>query len=174
MVKYCPFWILSENVPVGSEFELSLSRNMELQDEQPMDLLNKTKGLEQKNLLKKALCKFSKETDKGRLDHFSEIPSNKMLNEPANLTGIALNSDSQTETREFEGPNRISFVSDINNVQSNNDEDFPSLELSLKRLRAVKEVAAKDDRKVLRRSDSSAFSRYSPEELVLFCLVVGH
>ncbi|KAK4783185.1 hypothetical protein SAY86_007559 [Trapa natans] len=153
---------LPGNIPVGSKIELCLSRNKGLQDVQPMDLLNKTKASEQRNLLEKASCNFSEGTDKGKLDIiFSEIPSNKMLNEPASLTGIGMNTDSQTETRELEGPRRISSVSDINNVQSNDTKDFPPIELSLKRQRSVKEIAAEDERKVLRRSDASAFSRYN-------------
>eukprot|EP00262_Sarcandra_glabra_P004391 TRINITY_DN1536_c0_g2_i1.p1 TRINITY_DN1536_c0_g2~~TRINITY_DN1536_c0_g2_i1.p1 ORF type:complete len:779 (-),score=159.81 TRINITY_DN1536_c0_g2_i1:150-2486(-) len=42
-------------------------------------------------------------------------------------------------------------------------KDFPSLELSLKRLRSVRndQITAHDDRNVLRRSDHSAFSRYN-------------
>lgn len=162
---------MPENIAVGSEFELSMSRNLELQDEHPMDVLNKINGSEKNSLLEKASGNFSKETDRGRLDLFSVIPSNKTLNETASLTGIIWNTDSQTETT-----NRISSVSDMNNMRSNEAEDLPSLELSLKRLRAVKDigVAAKDDRKVLRRSDSSAFSRYfSIGEMVLFCKVVG-
>ncbi|OWM82367.1 hypothetical protein CDL15_Pgr001941 [Punica granatum] len=140
------------NAVVGREIELGLAGN---QTEHPMDVSLNTKGSKQNNPLE--------ELDKAKLSLFSGSSSSKVKNETACLTGTIINTGSQTETREFEGPNRISSVSDINNTQSNNAENLPSVELSLKRLRAVKELGttSKDDRNVLRRSDSSAFSRYN-------------
>lgn len=67
----------------------------------------------------------------------------------------------------FEALNRRLRSSDIANKGTINDEDLPSLELSLKRLRGVKDagITIQYERNVLRRSDLSAFSRY--DDLVL-------
>lgn len=157
-----PYLIHPENFAVGREFELGLSGNLMRRVEHSMDVSLRSKGSNQKNLPERALGNLSVEMDKGKFRLFSESPSGKVPNETVSLTGINMNTDSQTESREFEGSNRFSRVSDINNVYSNDAENLPSLELGLKRLRADKDMGttAKDDRNVLRRSNSSAFSRY--------------
>ncbi|XP_014491912.1 two-component response regulator-like APRR7 isoform X2 [Vigna radiata var. radiata] len=76
---------------------------------------------------------------------------------------ITGSSDYQMHSGEFEALNKRLKCSDIENKGTNNDEELPSLDLSLKRLRGVKDtgITIQDDRNVLRRSDQSAFSRYN-------------
>lgn len=87
---------------------------------------------------------------------------------------ITSTSGSQMQSGEIEGLNRRPISSDIENKDTINDEELPSLEINLKRLRGVKDAgnAIQDERNVLRRSDQSAFSRY--DDLVLiFCIVLN-
>ncbi|KAM3689041.1 hypothetical protein ACJW30_09G015800 [Castanea mollissima] len=81
---------------------------------------------------------------------------------PRNLGEVAITTQPQMNSMEFEAPNRNSKISDINNKASNDTEELPSLELSLKRPRVVKDTGTEvqDDRYILRQSDHSAFSRY--------------
>ncbi|XP_031269201.1 two-component response regulator-like APRR7 isoform X3 [Pistacia vera] len=67
------------------------------------------------------------------------------------------------EKLEYEAQNRISEILDDNSKVIKDSVELPSLELSLKRLRGVKDIGmtVQVDRNVLRRSDSSAFSRYN-------------
>ncbi|XP_019427737.1 PREDICTED: two-component response regulator-like APRR7 isoform X1 [Lupinus angustifolius] len=71
--------------------------------------------------------------------------------------------DSHMHSGEFESLDKRLKYSDVENKGTNNDEELPSLELSLKRLRGVKHagITVQDERNVLRRSDLSAFSRYN-------------
>lgn len=85
---------------------------------------------------------------------------------------ITGSSDYQMHSGEFEALNKRLKCSDIENKGTNNDEELPSLDLSLKRLRGVKDtgITIQDDRNVLRRSDQSAFSRYNDTMLLfIFC-----
>ncbi|XP_060201652.1 two-component response regulator-like APRR3 isoform X2 [Lycium barbarum] len=68
-------------------------------------------------------------------------------------------SHPQIDKREL---NKVVDASEINNI-STDDSKHSVIELSLKRLRGLKEsgIAFQDDRNVLRRSELSAFSRYN-------------
>ncbi|KAH9671928.1 Two-component response regulator-like APRR7 [Citrus sinensis] len=102
--------------------------------------------------------------DRGQLDLNSESPSSKLKYEAAKLAGaITKIIDSDKEDTEYEASNKPSKILDINSKSIKDSKELPSLELSLKRLRGVKDIGTtiQDDRNVLRRSDSSAFSRYN-------------
>ena len=101
-----------------------------------------------------------------QLDLNCENTSSKQrCKSPSSTDAMTSTSDSQVRGGEVEASNRRLKPSDIE-IKDSNDE-FPSLELSLKRLRGVKDagITIQDERNVLRRSDLSAFSRYN--DLVL-------
>ncbi|XP_022962991.1 two-component response regulator-like APRR7 isoform X2 [Cucurbita moschata] len=88
---------------------------------------------------------------------------NEQFNEQTNVTGLATNlKDSKLDVTVFEAPTSNPKI-DIKNKDVTDSGEFPSLELGLKRLRGVQTTgkADQDERNVLRRSDSSAFSRYN-------------
>ncbi|WOL04658.1 two-component response regulator-like PRR73 isoform X1 [Canna indica] len=84
------------------------------------------------------------------------------------ITAIANSSDTQV-ARAIQRPSSFSKISE---GQDKASKDLPSLELSLKRLRSIREsgTATQDDRNVLRRSDLSAFSRCSYVKMLLFVM----
>lgn len=101
-----------------------------------------------------------------QLDLKCENRSSKLrCKDPSLSDALTSTSDFQMHGREFEAPVRRLKSSDIENTATNNKEELPSIELSLKRLRGV-DIKIQDERNVLRRSDLSAFSRY--DDLVLF------
>ncbi|KAK4800616.1 hypothetical protein SAY86_021103 [Trapa natans] len=150
---------IPENVAVGRELELGLCRNPIQRVEHSIIVSPKSKCSKPKN----ALDNLTVEMDKGKIKLFDESTSGKAPNDVVSLAGITMNIDSLTGSKEFEGSNRVSRISGINNVPNSDAENSPSLGLSLKRLRVDKDVGttAKDNRNILRRSDSSAFSRYN-------------
>jgi len=106
------------------------------------------------------------------LDLNCENQSSKLRCKGLSLSeAITSSSDSQMHSGEFEALNKRLKPSDTENKGTNNDEELPSLDLSLKRLRGVKDadITIQDDRNVLRRSDQSAFSRYNDTMLLFFC-----
>ncbi|KAJ7972466.1 Two-component response regulator [Quillaja saponaria] len=110
------------------------------------------------------LNKCNKHIIRGQLDLNCESPTSKLSCEGAAPRGaITSSSDPHMHNEEFEAPNRRPTMSDIGNIATNITEVLPSLELSLKRLRRIKDTGntTQDDRNVLRRSDLSAFSRYN-------------
>ncbi|KAJ7977027.1 Two-component response regulator-like protein [Quillaja saponaria] len=108
--------------------------------------------------------KFGEQIYCGQLDLNCESPTSKLSCEGAVLRGaFTSSSDPQMHTGEFEAPNRRPTVSDFGNRATNNTEGLPRLELSLKRLRGLKDTGTtvQDDQNALRCSDLSAFSRYN-------------
>ncbi|TKY52864.1 Two-component response regulator PRR73 [Spatholobus suberectus] len=124
----------------------------------------KTAGSKHSNALDVGPSKFNEQINRGQLDLNCENQSSKLRCKGLSLSDtITSTSDSQMHSGEFEALNKRPNSSDIEIKGTNNDEEFPSLELSLKRLRGVKEagITIQDERNVLRRSDQSAFSRYN-------------
>ncbi|CAI8602674.1 unnamed protein product [Vicia faba] len=108
--------------------------------------------------------KFNEQINRGNLELNCENQSGKLRCKGLSLSdGVTSTSDSRMRSGEIEALNRIPRSSDICNKGTNNDEEFPSLELSLKRPREVKEAGttSQDERNVLRHSDLSAFSKYN-------------
>ncbi|XP_050892230.1 two-component response regulator-like APRR7 isoform X3 [Lathyrus oleraceus] len=108
--------------------------------------------------------KFNDQINRGQQELNCENQSGKLRCKGLSLSdGVTSTSGSQMRSGETEALNRIPKSSDIYNKGTNNDEELPSLELSLKRPREVKEAGttSQDERNVLRRSDLSAFSKYN-------------
>ncbi|XP_012486152.1 two-component response regulator-like APRR7 [Gossypium raimondii] len=153
-----------DNVAVGKDLDIGMPRNLDLQLECPVEVPIRTVGAKQINLLDMSSSKFSEQIEKRQLDLNSESPSNKQKSEAANQTGTtSKTTDLKKEIAENEVSNRLSKIPDVNDKTINDSKEPPSVELGLKRLRGVKDAVTvvRDERNVLRRSDSSAFSRYN-------------
>ncbi|OMP03656.1 putative sensory transduction histidine kinase [Corchorus olitorius] len=149
---------------MGKDLDIGMPRNVDIQVDRPVEVPFKTVGTNQVNLLEMGSTKFNEQMDKRQLDLNCESPSSKVKSEAANQTGItSKTSDLQKESAEYEASNRLSKISDNNDKAINDPKELASIELGLKRLRGVKDtgIAVRDERNVLRRSDSSAFSRYN-------------
>lgn len=136
----------------------------------------KTAGSQHSNAPDVGPSKFSEQINRGQLDLNCENQSSKLRCKGLSLSdAITSTSDSQMHSGGFEALYKKPKSSDIENKDTNNDEELPSLELSLKRLRGVEDagIAIQDDRNVLRRSDQSAFSRYD-DLVLLFCIVQNY
>ncbi|CAJ1968435.1 unnamed protein product [Sphenostylis stenocarpa] len=94
--------------------------------------------------VKTAGSKHSNAPDAGpsnQLDLNCENQSSKLRCKGLSMSdAITSTSDSQMHSGEFEGLNKRPKSSDIENKGTNNDEELPSLGLSLKRLRGVKDA----------------------------------
>lgn len=148
--------------------EIGKPNKSTVQLEFPNEVPTKLTGRREKNLLEIGSSKFTEQI-KVQVDCHCGSPSSKQKYETPKWTSATTNAtDTQMGNTEFEVSNRHSKFLDIKNKVISDTEDIPSLELSLKRLRGVKDTgtALQDDRNVLRRSDSSAFSRYN--EMLMF------
>ncbi|KAK3227678.1 hypothetical protein Dsin_007540 [Dipteronia sinensis] len=153
-----------DNIAMGRDLNIVARRSLYLQLEYPIDVPIKLVGTKPNNQLEARSSQFSEQIDKGKLDLNSDSLSSKLNYEAANLTGIITKiTDTEKDKTEYEAPNRVSKILDINCKSIKDSKELPSLELSLKRLRGAKEIGTtvQDDRNVLRRSGSSAFSRYN-------------
>ncbi|KAH7553466.1 hypothetical protein ACOSP7_029809 [Xanthoceras sorbifolium] len=153
-----------ENNAMGRDPDIGAHRSLDLQLEYPIEVPIKPVGTKPNNQLEVGSSKFSERIDKGKLDLNSDSPSSKLKYEASDLTGIVTKTtDPKKDKIEYETPNRVSNILDINSKSIKDSKELPPLELSLKRLRGAKDIGTtvQDDRNVLRRSDSSAFSRYN-------------
>ncbi|KAK8713792.1 hypothetical protein V6N13_149001 [Hibiscus sabdariffa] len=126
-----------DNVAMGKDLDIGMLRNVDLQLNSTVEVPIKIIGTKQINLIE---------------------------TEAATQNGItSKTTDLEKETAEYEASNRLSKISDSNDKTVNDSKELSSTELSLKRLRGVKDDGnvVRDERNVLRRSDSSAFSRYN-------------
>lgn len=90
-------------------------------------------------------------------------PNGELKNQAVDLIAVATNcnTDPQTESVVFDTPGSISKLLDMKDKTECENKEMPSLELSLKRLRDIRDTGSSDrDRNVLRHSGFSAFSRY--------------
>ncbi|KAK8665974.1 hypothetical protein V6N13_006128 [Hibiscus sabdariffa] len=153
-----------DNVAMGKDLDIGMLRNVELQLNNAVEVPIKIIGTKQINLIEVGSSKFNEQIDKRKLDLNSESPSCKLKTEAATQNGVtSKTTDLEKETAEYEASNRLSKISDSNDKTVNDSKELSSTELSLKRLRGVKDDGnvVRDERNVLRRSDSSAFSRYN-------------
>ncbi|XWS66956.1 hypothetical protein CRYUN_Cryun05aG0244700 [Craigia yunnanensis] len=153
-----------DNVAMGKDLDIGMPRNVDLQLECLVEVPTKTVGTKQINLLEMSSSQINEQIDKRQLDLNSESLSSKLKSEVANQTGItSKTTDLKKESAEYEASNRLSKISDSNDKTINDSKELSSIELGLKRLRGVKDArtVVRDERNVLRRSDSSAFSRYN-------------
>ncbi|GMJ03040.1 pseudo-response regulator 7 [Hibiscus trionum] len=153
-----------DNVALGKDLDIGMPRNVDLQLNSAVEVPIKTVGTKQINLTELGSSKFNEQIDKRKLDLNSESPSCKLKSEAATQNGItSKTTDLEKETAECEASNRLSKISDSNDKTVNDSKELSCIELGLKRLRGVKDDGnvVRDERNVLRRSDSSAFSRYN-------------
>ncbi|OAY42602.1 two-component response regulator-like APRR7 isoform X3 [Manihot esculenta] len=154
---------ISDNA-IGKDPKKVVPGNLELHLEYQVEDPIKHVDIKQKNVLEREPGKLKEQIDKGQLDLNSEGPSIKLKYEAASLTGFITNTiDPHMNSMDFEASHGHSKISDIKDSSSNDAKETLPFELSLKRLRGVKDVGTTilEDRNVLRRSDSSAFSRYN-------------
>ncbi|XVF76531.1 hypothetical protein PTKIN_Ptkin13bG0273200 [Pterospermum kingtungense] len=154
----------ADNVAMGKDLDIGMPRDVDLQLERPIEVPIKTVGTKQSNLLEMSSTIVNEQIDKQQLDLNSESPCTKLKSEAANQTGMTSKiTDLKKESAEYEASNRLSKISDGNDKTINDFKELSSIEVGLKRLRGVKDTGsvARDERNVLRRSNSSAFSRYN-------------
>lgn len=145
-------------VEMGNDLEIGIPRNLDLH---PVPNEVTMLGTKKNNLPEIGFSKSSEHIDEEQINQ-NNVSSSKLEYIAANLTGVITNTtDLQLDSREFEASDHLSKFSEIDKSITETKE-LPSLELSLKRFRGVKDTgtSVQDDRKVLRRSDLSAFSRY--------------
>ncbi|PON72782.1 Two-component response regulator-like [Parasponia andersonii] len=150
------------NIAMGKDLEIGMPRKLNVQLRYSNEVPTKLAVTRQNNQAGIGSSKFSEKFNKGQVDVNYERPSSKVKFESPTLTDAVTNTtDLQMDSTECEPPNRQSKVA--KNKGITHTDEIPSLELSLKRLRGVKEnrTTVQDDRNVLRRSNSSAFSRYN-------------
>ncbi|XP_062117062.1 two-component response regulator-like APRR7 isoform X2 [Humulus lupulus] len=152
-----------DDVAMGKDLEIGMTSKLKVQLEYPTEAPTKLAVTRQNNLVEIGSSKFNEKINKGQIDVNYDRPSCKLKYESPTLTGAVTNTADLQMDMECEAPNCHSMVFDNKNKGITDTDEIPSLELSLKRLRGVQDnsVTVQDDRNVLRRSDSSAFSRYN-------------
>ncbi|RYR73608.1 hypothetical protein Ahy_A02g008034 isoform C [Arachis hypogaea] len=125
--------------------------------------LIKAAGSKHSNTIDVGPSKFNDQRNRGQQDNCGNQSNNRSCKGPSLSDAITSTSGSQMHTAEFEAKDRRPRSLDIENKCTIDAKDLPSLELSLKRLRGVKDagITIQDERNVLRHSDLSAFSRYN-------------
>ncbi|KAJ8754048.1 hypothetical protein K2173_001946 [Erythroxylum novogranatense] len=164
-IKHCKLEEELENITTGKDMVMNMERNLDLRLEYPVEDPIALVGMNQKDLLEKGSSKVSEQPiDKQLLDLNCENLSSKSKYKATNHTSIIIKgTEPLNDCLKFEASNKHAKIMDTKCKAICDDKDAPSLELSLKRLRGIKDIgtAVHDDRNVLRRSDSSAFSRYN-------------
>ncbi|KAK8330297.1 hypothetical protein V6Z12_A11G386200 [Gossypium hirsutum] len=153
------------NVAMGKGLDIRMAGSVDLQREHPVEVPIKIIGAKQINLLEMSFNKLNEPIDKRQLDLNTKSLSGELNSEAAHQTGItSKTNDLKKESTEYEASNRISKISDGNDKTTDDSKEvLPSAELGFKRLRGAEDTEAmlRDERNVLRRSNSSAFSRYN-------------
>ncbi|XP_058109973.1 two-component response regulator-like PRR37 isoform X2 [Magnolia sinica] len=149
----------TDNVEMGKDLEIGVPRNPDLELESYPKEKVSTKISGGKDKLPQQDPKKDMQSNDNLLELNSNSPSSKLRVQAADLIGA---SNQISENRVAEAPNYLSKTSEIKDKATSYPQ-LPSLELSLKRLRSVGDdrIATQEDRNVLRRSDLSAFSRYT-------------
>ncbi|KAK8330287.1 hypothetical protein V6Z11_A11G385600 [Gossypium hirsutum] len=154
-----------DNVAMGKGLDIRMAGSVDLQREHPVEVPIKIIGAKQINLLEMSFNKLNEPIDKRQLDLNTKSLSGELNSEAAHQTGItSKTNDLKKESTEYEASNRISKISDGNDKTTDDSKEvLPSAELGFKRLRGAEDTEAmlRDERNVLRRSNSSAFSRYN-------------
>lgn len=159
------FYLFSaDNVAMGKGLDIRMAGSVDLQRERPVEVPIKTIGANQINLIEMSFNKLNEPIDKRQLDLNTESSSGELKSEAAHQTSItSKTNDLKKESTEYEASNRISKISDGNDkIIDDSKEVLPSTEVGFKRLRGAEDTGAmlRDEWNVLRRSNSSAFSRY--------------
>ncbi|KAJ8899847.1 hypothetical protein K2173_019550 [Erythroxylum novogranatense] len=147
-----------EDIATGKDKVMGMARSLDLQLEYPVE-----DRMKQKHLPERGSDELSEQPiEKQPLDLSYGSPSSKL--KCKNLTGITTKgTDHLNDSMKFEASNKQHKIPDVKNKAICDDKDALTLELSLKRRRGVEDIGTTfpEDRNVLRRSDSSAFSRYN-------------
>ncbi|KAK3016658.1 hypothetical protein RJ639_006753 [Escallonia herrerae] len=142
-----------ENVAKGKELITGKPRNFESQPESPIGVPIK---LQSRKLSALSSHDFtpSNKIDAGTSNPSGENPSDK--HEPTNMPYPQLNSGGFEDLRDNQ------MILETNTKTIDDSKKLSSMELSLKRLRAVEDTerTVQTDRNILQRSELSAFSRY--------------
>ncbi|KAF7818566.1 two-component response regulator-like APRR7 isoform X1 [Senna tora] len=147
-----------------AELKVDSSRELELSLDYRNEVPVKTADAEHNIPLDIGSSKFTEQIGSGRLNLNCENPLNKpRVKGPLVSDATNGSSDSQMHDGEFEAPYERSKPSGIDNKTTNTIEELPALELSLKRLRGVKDagITIQNERNVIRCSDLSSFSRFN-------------
>ncbi|KAG9453793.1 hypothetical protein H6P81_006697 [Aristolochia fimbriata] len=154
-----------DNAEMGKDLAIGVPRNSCVQFESsPTENVNaKLIGSEQDMVPKQGQGKEQPTEGAKKIDEHKN-PFNELQPEAADLIGSIANSSNipQREMNPAVAPAGLSKVSEVKDKNFSTAKDIPSLDLSLKRLRTSEGGnAPHDERNILRRSDQSAFSRYS-------------
>lgn len=144
---------------MGKDLEIGMSRNQDLQCALQCENLSLYPMSKRHNKLSEV---DSKPHENGQLEYNRENISNKLRDQaPKTISTNASGVNSNAEIKKFDASKGPSDISQLKEKACCDSGELPSLELTLKRLIAVRDGgnAANDDRNVLRHSDLSAFSK---------------
>ncbi|XP_022765293.1 two-component response regulator-like PRR37 isoform X2 [Durio zibethinus] len=153
-----------DNAVMGKDLEMGVPKITALQLRNPSETVSTNiAGATSKENLSEINPKKDDEKLEEQLELNSEKPGGDLRNRAADLIGvISNNTDAQIEKAVFDISNCLPKDSDAKDNAVYDTKEIPSLELSLKRLRDVGDTGTSaHERKVLRHSDLSAFSRYN-------------
>ena len=149
---------------MGKDLEIGMPGKLKAQLDYPNEVPNKLPPMRKDNHAELGSGKGNERIIKGWADFDYEKPSSQLKHESRTVTPAATNmTDLQMDNiTEFHTPNGHAMVTGVKNKGIHDSDEIPSLELGLKRLRGSRSAGTRlqDDRNVLRRSNSSAFSRY--------------
>ncbi|KAF9598589.1 hypothetical protein IFM89_028216 [Coptis chinensis] len=155
---------LLENVAMGKDLEIGVSRNAELQHEyQSENICTNLVGSNKNKMPELGPQAEIEPLDKGPVESDGVTARGKLRAQAAETTCLDTCFLPRVETRFRETPASHSKVPEIIDKPTSDANELPSVERSLKRLRGFGDdgTTAHDDRKILRHSDLSAFSRYN-------------
>ncbi|KAK3023917.1 hypothetical protein RJ639_043460 [Escallonia herrerae] len=153
-----------ENVAMGKGLEIGTPRISGLHLEDPSKkVLKSVAETNEEKACDMDSKKGGEKLVKGILELHGETVNVEVRNKIADLMGaIANSSNSKMQTAAYEVPNELSMIAKINDKVIIENKELPYLELSLKRQRDVGDPGTTgQERKVLRHSGLSAFSRYN-------------
>lgn len=154
-VSFC--FLLAENALFRKDLDIGVPGNSLSRFDCQAEVPSRAVHRKQTNKLETGYSKCN-EHDKRQLDLNSSNPSGKLISEGSKYAcGTTKTGDHSWEAVVMDRPKLL----DGNDKSTDDAKEQPSLEIGLKRLRGVKDTVtmANDERNVLRRSDSSAFSR---------------
>ncbi|KAL5733383.1 hypothetical protein ACOSP7_032723 [Xanthoceras sorbifolium] len=154
-----------ENVVMGKDLEIGVPRIPSLQLENPTEkVLDIIADIDKEKLSEMNSKKDDEQLEKKQLELNSDKANGNVRSQASDLMGVITNSnDSPLESAVFDIPNGLFKDSCTKETAVYDNNELPSLELSLKRLRYVGDTGTSlYNRYVLRHSDRhSAFSRYN-------------
>ncbi|MCL7032348.1 hypothetical protein MKW94_010681 [Papaver nudicaule] len=155
-----------ETVPMGKDLEIGVLGSPNLQREDARDKVHTKPTIRNQDKMPEAdLHKITLRSNKGTFDLNVEKPLCEQRT-PAVVDNTGLISSSNNlpvKNGLSEAPHGLCRMSEPKDKVTSENNELPSVELSLKWLRGIGDVknATPDERNVLRRSDLSAFSRYN-------------